>query len=90
MSATILQMPADLQQRPALNLPGPRIWTIDDLAKFLRVSRSWVEKRTKKIPHSDTKPITFDTEWDEFQGWLIKVLRPERKENGIDSEGADE
>ena len=77
MSATILQMPENREQQSALNLPLPRIWTIDDLAKFLRVSRSWVEKRTKKIPHSNTKPITFDTEWDEFQEWLRKVIRPE-------------
>jgi len=78
MSANLLRMPTNREPQPALNLPPPRIWTIDDLAKFLRVSRSWVEKRTRQIPHSDTKPITFDTEWDEFLEWLRKVIRPEK------------
>ena len=51
-------------------------WTIDELAKFLRVGRSWIYDRTREngpelIPHIKVgKYLRFDPDSERFQGWL--------------------
>jgi hypothetical protein len=68
------------QARPELNLPPPRIWTPKDLADFLRVSVSWVHRRTSKAS-TDPPPrcpglsdLRFDTHSPAFQAWLSRQL----------------
>jgi len=63
-----------------LNLPGPRIWTPEDLSGFLRVSKHWVYKRTS-ARSEDSPPrcpgitqIRFDTHNPQFQEWLARQL----------------
>ena len=68
------------QDKAGLGLPAPRIWTPEDLAAFLRVSVSWVHKRTKK--DSDDPPprcpglakLRFDTESPAFQRWVARQI----------------
>ena len=72
---------AQNQSKPELSLPGPRIWTPRELAVFLRVSVSWVHKRTKKNA-SDPPPrclglakLRFDTGSPTFQDWVRRQIR---------------
>ena len=65
---------------PIVALPAPRIWTADDLSHFLRVSRSWIYKRTgtkaedpiPRIPGIGR--LAFDTHNDGFQSWIARHL----------------
>ena len=73
-----------------LELPGPRIWTAEDLAKFLRVSIHWVRKRTEKTA-DDPLPrmpgfrrIRIDTASPKFREWLNRQL------GYVDNENLDE
>ena len=63
-----------------IDLPAPRIWKLEDLMRFLRVSKSWVYKRTK-AKSDDPIPriqgmgcIRFDTRNPEFQSWMARHL----------------
>lgn len=78
------------QQKTPLNLPGPRIWLPEDLAKYLRVSVSWVSKRLEKkakdpIPRiPGVSHVRFDSESPAFQDWMRRQL------GIVDSEASDE
>ncbi len=68
---------------PFPNLPGDQIWTSRDLARFLKVSESWVVKNTRAtakdpIPRIAMHKICFDTLDPDFQDWLKRHLRPVR------------
>jgi len=71
---------ASVRAVPALDLPGPRIWQLDDLAKFLRVGKSWVYKRTQANAEDPPPrcpgigPLRFDTASPAFQSWLRRQL----------------
>lgn len=76
----ILKMPDNQRTKPKLDLPRPRVWTAQDLAAFLRVSLSWVHKRTKKNS-PDPPPrcpgisdLRFDTQNPKFQDWLARQI----------------
>jgi hypothetical protein len=63
-----------------LDLPGDRIWTVNDLAAFLKVGKGWVYARTKKSCQ-DPPPrcpgiadIRFDTHSRAFQLWLARQI----------------
>ena len=66
--------------RPALELPGPRIWQPADLARFLGVSRSWIYKRTEAsaedpIPRvRGVGRLRFDTQSLNFLEWMRRQL----------------
>jgi hypothetical protein len=70
----------DASAEPPLDLPGPRIWRPQDLASFLRVSLSWVYKRTQadaedpipRIP--GVGRLSFDTHSKAFQEWIKRQL----------------
>ena len=58
MSASILRMPTNREQQPSMNLPdlpfpdlperiGKQICSAQELADFLGMSESWVQKRTR-------------------------------------------
>jgi hypothetical protein len=86
----VFKMPTKASAKPDLNLPAPRIWAPQDLADFLRVSLSWIYKRTSdhaedpipKIPGIGR--LKFDTENPKFQYWMRRQL------GYIDSEAGDE
>jgi hypothetical protein len=66
-----------------LELPGPRIWKAQDIASFLRVSVSWVYKKTE-AKSADPIPriqgmgvIRCDTHSPAFREWIAKHLNPE-------------
>ena len=66
--------------KPVLDLPGPRIWTPQDLAGFLRVKVSWVHRRTAKAS-PDPPPrcpgvgeLRFDTHSPAFQSWIARQI----------------
>jgi hypothetical protein len=69
-----------------LDLPAPRIWKLDDLTGFLRVSKSWVYKRTEPrcedpIPRiAGCGRLRFDTWNPEFQSWMARHLGREEQE----------
>lgn len=68
------------RQKPALNLPPPRIWSLKDLAAFLGVSVSWCYKRTQescedRIPRiPGIGNLRFDTHHPDFQNWISRQL----------------
>lgn len=72
-------MSEEIQERP-LDLPGPRIWKPEDLAKFFGMSLSWVRKQTEKkcpdpIPRiKGTRLLRFDTANPKFQEWIQRRL----------------
>jgi hypothetical protein len=89
-SANIVRMPGSQNVKPALNLPGPRVWTPQHLADFLGVSVSWVHKRTM-VKAEDPIPriqgvgnLRFDTANAEFQEWMRRQL------GDVDIEVSDE
>lgn len=63
-----------------LSLPGPRVWTPKQLAEFLRVSVSWIYKRTEAgaedpIPRvAGVGRLRFDTHSPKFQSWMKRQL----------------
>lgn len=71
---------APARTTPALDLPGPRIWTPEDLSAFLRVGKSWVYKRTQASAEDPPPrcpgigPLRFDTHDPRFQAWLARQL----------------
>ncbi len=79
-ATNVVKMPRNQNAKPALNLPGPRIWDKNKLAEFLGVSVSWVFKRTManakdpipKIPGIGR--LKFDTENQRFQDWMRRQL----------------
>jgi hypothetical protein len=79
-STNIVRMPGSQMVKPALDLPGPRVWTPQNLADFLGVSVSWVHKRTM-VKAEDPIPriqgvghLRFDTANLQFQEWMRKQL----------------
>jgi hypothetical protein len=90
--STVVSFHTDRNQAAqfALNLPGPRIWTPQHLAKFLGVSMSWIYKRTQEkaedpIPRVPGVGILrFDTQSPRFRIWMQRQL------GFIDSEVGDE
>lgn len=65
---------------PALDLPGPRVWRVDDLANFLRVSKSWIYQRTTASAEDPIPRIpgvgrlSFDTHDPRFVEWMRRQL----------------
>lgn len=91
MSAKVIDIQRERSQKQTpLNLPGPRIWLIEDLASYLRMSPSWVEKRLEtkakdRIPRiPGVSHVRFDTESPIFQAWMRRTL------GIVDSEVDDE
>jgi hypothetical protein len=76
----VLKMPGSQSAKPALNLPGPRVWGPQHLADFLGLSVHWVYKRCEtkaenpipRIPNVGR--IRFDTENPKFRDWMRKQL----------------
>ena len=66
--------------QPMLDLPGPRIWSPQDLANFLGMSIHWVRKRTESkaedpIPRvAGVGRLRFDTHSPAFQQWPRRLL----------------
>jgi hypothetical protein len=89
-STNIVRMPGSQNAKPALNLPGPRIWIPQNLADFLGVSVSWVHKRTMAnaedpIPRiKGVGNLRFDTANAQFQEWIRRQL------GGVDIEVSNE
>jgi hypothetical protein len=79
-AANVLKMPNPPTAKPALNLPGPRVWEPKHLAEFLGVSVSWVYKRTQKTAEAPIPRVPgvgqlrFDTASPLFQDWMCRQL----------------
>jgi hypothetical protein len=75
-STNIVRMPGSQIVKPALNLPGPRVWTPQHLADFLGMSIHWVYKRCESkaedpIPRiAGVGRLRFDTASQLFQDWM--------------------
>lgn len=96
MSLSLLQSPPasnDQAKRDELMkrigpLPEPRIWNVDDLARFFRLSRAWVYSQTEescedKPPRvQGTAAVLFDSRGVSFLLWLARRL-------GIDTSDID-
>ena len=58
-----------------------RFWTVEEIAEYLRVPKSWVYDRTsvdgpETIPHFKVgKYLRFDPESEEFQTWLRRHMK---------------
>lgn len=74
------QSEASLRAMPALDLPGPRVWTPQNLADFLGLSIHWVYKRCEQkaedpIPRvQGVGRLRFDTASPAFQEWMRRQL----------------
>jgi hypothetical protein len=81
----VTTIPFPVKQQP-LDLPAPRIWKLEDLMGFLRVSKPWVYKHTTprcedpipRIPGIGR--LRFDTWNPQFQDWMARHLGHEEKE----------
>lgn len=86
----VVRMPGSQSTKPALNLPGPRVWGPQHLAEFLGLSVHWVYKRCEtkaenpipRIPNIGR--LRFDTQSPLFQNWCWRQL------GLVDIEGSDE
>jgi excisionase family DNA binding protein len=58
-----------------------RLWTVEQLAEYLGVKKSWIYDRTvpsceDRIPHFKMgKYLRFDIESAEFKEWLLRSVR---------------
>jgi hypothetical protein len=79
-STNVVRMPNSQNLKPALNLPEPRVWSPQDLANFLGISKHWIYKRTQEdaedpIPRiAGVGRLRFDTASPQFQDWMRRQL----------------
>ena len=80
MATNVVRFQQPTQSKPSLDLPAPRVWGPQDLARFLGVSVHWVYKRCEakaedpipRIP--GVGRLKFDTHHPAFHAWLARQL----------------